>query len=209
MGDGVNSGDGSFVNEAMEERDAASGVTKGSSPDAPLHDEIKETYVASNEGGRSSSHGSVHEAEEISFIIEFKGGTFSANASVANETEEGAQQEAGTDNVVGDVFAAENLPKCSSQSRPKTCPFCCCVFPSDGGDDAQYRHHLKEELGIFRGKSICPECQLDCRWSYKLIDHFFTRHGELKRFVCGANNCVQAFWTRDELNAHVQSRHVS
>ena len=86
------------------------------------------------------------------------------------------------------------------------------VFLSSDEDDAEYRHHLEEELEEYRikNKRKCPDCGLDCHVSYKMIDHFFACHGRLKKFLCDRDeDCINAYWTREELNHHVQLSHVS
>ena len=83
----------------------------------------------------------------------------------------------------------------------QSCPFCSFQFI----DETNFRNHIREELEVYRGKSVCPECRVHCRNPDKMIDHFFAVHAGLQRFVCGVDDCVEAFWTDDELRAHERS----
>ena len=82
-----------------------------------------------------------------------------------------------------------------------------CIFCSLSFSDLTLRRHMFEELKIYTGKTLCPECAVDCLYPDKMIDHVFLVHGELKKFVCSFENCSEAFWFRDKLLAHERYAH--
>jgi len=106
-----------------------------------------------------------------------------------------------------DQFAAsdsngEFMADTSMSSPSKTCVFCSLSF-----SESTYRRHLYQELDDYTGKTQCPECAVDCRFTNKMIDHVFFVHGGMRKFVCGRTNCSMAFWLRDELLSHERSQH--
>ena len=110
--------------------------------------------------------------------------------------------------------SAENISSTTASTGLMTAPMstqCCfCFIPLQDRDD-ELRAHLLKHLEKFGGKSICPECGVNCASSSSafssnahrsMVDHFMMVHGRVEKLVCGFNNCVGSFWTREELGRH-------
>ena len=93
----------------------------------------------------------------------------------------------------------------ASFDGPRVCLFCQVAFSHQD----EFRVHLKRELRVYRGKSLCPECEIRCQTPAKMIDHVFIVHGGVEKLVCGVADCVKAFWTAEELRLHEASPHGS
>jgi len=93
----------------------------------------------------------------------------------------------------------------ASFDGPRVCSFCQVAFSHQD----EFRIHLKRELRVYRGKCICPECEIRCQTPAKMIDHVFIVHGGVEKLVCGVADCVKAFWTAEELRLHEASPHGS
>ena len=90
-----------------------------------------------------------------------------------------------------------------AEQRPKerNCSICFQHFPD--ATDA-FRFHLLNHMEAYRGKSVCPDCRVDCGHYEKMIDHFLMAHGGLDKLVCPYPSCVRSFRTSRTLELHAK-----
>ena len=95
--------------------------------------------------------------------------------------------------------------KIEHQSMPRTDEKSCCICfqKLDDSTDA-FRMHLISHLEKYQGKSICPQCYVDCGRYEKMVDHFLMVHGGVEKLVCHHSNCVRSFRTRRTLELHAR-----
>ena len=94
---------------------------------------------------------------------------------------------------------------CASFNASPACPFCEMAFSNEN----DFRVHLEWELSVYREKSVCPQCAAKCSKPAIMIHHFYAAHAGLKKMVCDVKDCVEAFWTADELRRHMARPHGS
>ena len=82
-----------------------------------------------------------------------------------------------------------------------SCHFC---FDRFDRESEEFRHHLLDHLEVYSGKTICPECRVDCETNDKMVDHFLMAHGKLKKYVCELSTCVRTFRTKKSLEFHAR-----
>ena len=91
----------------------------------------------------------------------------------------------------------------ASFDGPWVCPLSQVAFSRED----EFRDHLQRKLKVYWEKCVCPECRARCPTATKMTDHFFYVHGGLDKLVCDKENCVEWFWTEEELRDHQARPH--
>ena len=101
-----------------------------------------------------------------------------------------------------DVDCNDNSNTCvKTEKAVVICCICCQKF--DAAND-EYRLHLLAHYELFRGKTLCFHCQVDCGSNDRMIDHFMIVHGGVNKLVCPDLSCIRQFRTQKSLQMHLK-----